>query len=390
VVITMAPSRISLFVSLLGVGLALATSAAAQPSRAGSEPAVTPSASATAAPTPQLHHAPVAVAPAGEPLVIPATILHPQLIRRALLVFRNESSKRYREVPFLRSEGEGYAATLPEDQVIAPSLEYTIELELAQGRRVAVFGSRSAPHRVQVPDNGMDLIEQALSRRVDGRRSVFGAGSEYVSFGTSVADVRTAAGTTEHTEVDDWYLRFEGGYRYRPLRVVSEFGINVGVVRGHAPVPVRKLQPGQSEAERFDVGLNYAAPWIRFRMHDLAYFDARFLVNVTEVGFSVGSGATLRIGDPFASQLALGFETIQTFGTRFFTQLDIQAHDRVRISPIVEVTNMPSAEEFGVRLLGEVGVDIGWGFAATARGGYQARRSTSGGSALGGALSYAF
>jgi hypothetical protein len=54
------------------------------------------------------------------------------------------------------------------------------------------------------------------------------------------------------------------------------------------------------------------------------------------------------------------------------------------------VTNMPSADKFGVRLLGEVGVSIGWGFAATARGGYQARRATSGGGTLGGTVSYAF
>ena len=384
----MAPSRLPVPLRLLAIVLGLAAPCGAAWAGPGEEGERSTPAAAVAGPT--LHHAPISVAPAGEALEVPATLSYPHLVRRALLVFRSGTSKAFHEVPFLRSADGGYVAIIPDSEVVAPELDYTLEIEQTDGRRVAAFRSRKDPQRVQVPEDGMDLIEQALASRVDDRRSVFSAGSEFASFGTSLARVPTAGGPTTSREVDDWYLRFEGGYSYRPLRVVSEFGIRAGVVRGHAPVPVRELQPGQSEAERFDVGLNYAAPWIRFRLHDLAYFDARFLVNVTEVGFSVGSGATLHIGDPFASQLSLGFETIQTFGTRFFTELDIQAHERVRISPIVELTNWPSADEFGVRLLGEVGVDIGWGFAATARGGYQARRSTRGGATLGGTLAYAF
>ncbi len=109
-----------------------------------------------------------------------------------------------------------------------------------------------------------------------------------------------------------------------------------------------------------------------------------------EVGVSAGTGATLHIGDLRGSKLSLGFETIQIFGLGFFTQVDIQAHDRLRVSPIIEATNMPSASDYGVRLLGEVGFDIGYGFAVAGRGGYQARDATSGGPSGGGTVSYAF
>jgi hypothetical protein len=57
---------------------------------------------------------------------------------------------------------------------------------------------------------------------------------------------------------------------------------------------------------------------------------------------------------------------------------------------VIEVTNMPSAEEYGVRLLGEVSFELAGGFSLAARGGYQARVANSGGPSGGATLSYAF
>ena len=143
-------------------------------------------------------------------------------------------------------------------------------------------------------------------------------------------------------------------------------------------------------AERFDVGLNYGAPTVRFRLHDAVHLEGELLTSVTEVGFSWGGGGALLIGDPYGSKLTLGFESIQTFGTRFWSRMDVRANDRFVIAPIVEITNMPSAEDYGVRLLGEAQLEVGSGFAVAARGGYQARLATSGGPAFGATLSYAF
>jgi hypothetical protein len=210
-----------------------------------------------------------------------------------------------------------------------------------------------------------------------------------VSFGKSIARVEGPDGLVERV-VNDRYYRVEGAYTYRPLRVISEFSIRVGVVRGSAPVPVRDLLPGQSEDERFDVGLNYGAPSVRFRLGEHWHLDGSFIANITEVGFSAGTGAGLHIGDIHGSKVSFGFEAIQTFGVRFFTQVDIQAVRWLKLSPIIEVTNMPSADDYGVRLLGELGFDIGAGFALAGRGGYQARDFTSGGFSAGGAVGYGF
>jgi hypothetical protein len=237
----------------------------------------------------------------------------------------------------------------------------------------------------------MDARERALLTRLDGRRSVFSVSGEYVDFGTSKANVQDVNGIASRANVHDEFFRVEGSYTYRPLRVVTEFSLRIGVVRGTSPVPLSAAPaPGKSEADRFKVGLNYGAPTVRLRLDDIVHLEAEFLTSVTETGFSVGTGAALLIGDPYGSKLTLGAESIQVFGTRMWTRMDIRASRSVSVAPVVEVTNMPHADNYGVRLLGEVTDQLGQGFSIALRGGYQARVSTGGGPSAGGTLGCAF
>jgi len=57
---------------------------------------------------------------------------------------------------------------------------------------------------------------------------------------------------------------------------------------------------------------------------------------------------------------------------------------------MIEVTSMPHGSTTGVRLLLDLGFDLGKGFSLTLRGGYQARSFASGGPAAGGSFTYAF
>ena len=340
---------------------------------------------------PRLHHAPVSVATAHQPLTVRASIDNPQLVKQALVVYRIGADPALHQVKFRRGSDGPYVAIIPAADVRWPALSYAIEIERLDGTRLAVFASRDNMHRVEVPEDLMDVRERALSGRLDNRRSVFAAGAEYVSFGKSDATAPDAAGVAVPVQVDDYYYRVEGSYTYRPLRVVSEFSLRAGVVRGSSPVPLDTQQnQGKSLAERSKVGLNYGAPTVQFRLADNWHLEGEFLTSVTEVGFSVGGGGALLIGDPYGSKLKVGFEGIQVFGTRFYSELDIRASDRVVLTPIVEVSDMPHADSYGVRLVGQVGVDLGSGFSVAARGGYQARKSTSGGPSAGGTLSYAF
>jgi hypothetical protein len=253
---------------------------------------------------------------------------------------------------------------------------------------------------VQVMDDRMDVRERALLKRLDGRRSVVTGAGEFVRFGTTRGSgpipcapgqgADCPAGKSRTPEVDDQYWRVEVGYTYRPLRTVAEFGLRIGVVRGTSLVDLPQL-----DMSKYKVGLNYAAPSVRFRMHDMWHLDLELVTSITEIGFSVGGGGSLLIGDPRSTHLTLGAEAVGLtrptyFGSRFFTRLDVQVHSRVTLAPVIEVTDMPHADAFGVRLYGDVAIDVGHGFSLGVRGGYQARRSTSGGVGLGGAASYAF
>ena len=346
---------------------------------------------------PRVHHAPLAVATAHEPFVARAELDHPELVKRVVLVYRTRPGAELREVSFRRGTGaEGrpepsYVAELGPQDVLPPFLEYLIEIESLDGTRAPAFASREQLQRVEVPPDHADEREKALLARLDGRRSVTQASAEYVYFGKSQVSTTNADGSPAELEIRDAYFRVEASYTYRVLRTVAEFSLRAGIVRGRSPVPVSEdLAPGQAPDERFDVGLNYGSPAVRFRMNDWFHLEAEFLTSVTEVGFSAGTGGALLFGDPYGTKLTLGFETVKTFGTRFYGRTDIVASRYLHVAPIVEVTNMPHADDYGVRLLGEVDVAPGAGVSFAVRGGYQARSFTSGGPGAGLTFRYAF
>lgn len=413
-------TRSSSWLCALALGLAPATARAAEPPKAPSAafsapsaPANTPKsaparndASETRSPAPsavapnaappapaaaspaeaplrgELSHAPVSFARIGDSILVRASIEHPELVRRAVLVYR-ATDGRLVEVPFERAPNGPYVALVPGDQVRPPSLGYTIELEDESGNRQSVFATRAAMHHVQVAEERADVQEDALLSRIDGRRSLFTLVGDYVSFGESSASIQ---GSPTPLTVTDHYYRGEAKYTYRLLRTVSEFGIRVGLVRGQSPVPDAK------SPSDLDVGLNYGAPRVQFRLTDLFHLDAEILASLTEEGMSFGGAGALHVGDVFGSQLVVGFEAIRVFGVSAYSRLDVAAARRLTLSAIVEGTNTPHAgpNRFGVRLLGEVGVDLGSGFRIAGRGGYQARDSASGGPSVGLVGSFAF
>jgi hypothetical protein len=350
-----------------------------------------PSQPAGAAPFPRLHHAPRAVAPTHTALEIPAEIDFPHLVRRAVVAYRPlpafgyPASSEFSEAEFLRGAPGPYVATIPAEAVRAPGLEYAIELELVDGRKVPAFASRAAPHSVLVSEDLMDVREHAALERLGGRRSVVSTFAEFVSFGPTTTNNGT-------TVVPDKYYQVEAAYTYRLLRTIDEFTFHTGVMRGISPVP-GTIDPSCATFPTCNdrkVGWYYAAASVKLRIADLWRIDVKLLTGLTEVKFSGGGGGAVEVGDPYGSKLRIGFESIAIVGTRFFSQVDIQASPHLRLSPIIEATDMPHADRFGVRLIGEALYDVGNGFLVGVRGGYQARDSTSGGPSAGLRLGYAF
>lgn len=357
--------------------------------KARAQTAASPTTEAPAAVTVRVHHAPKSVAPPHVRLELGARVEHVELARRVVLVYRHQGAVL--EVPFERSsQGQGsepYIAVVPEDHV-GNDLAYAIEVEDLAGRRAPVFASRESMHPVQLTPDLTDAQEAALLEQNEGRRSTVSAFGEVVSFGTTDAMVRepgSAPGSPlTSRRFSDGYYRVEGAYTYRILRTVAEFGIRAGVVRG------RSVVAGETDPNRFDVGLNYGAPRLRLRATPELHFEGEFLTSVTEVGFAVGGGGAVIIGDPYATRLALGVEGIDLFGWRAYSRLDVVTSRRWSFAPIVEVTTMPNADKAGVRLIGELGLNLGKGFAAQLRGGYQARSFSDGGPSAGLAAAYSF
>lgn len=380
---------------LAAAGLARAQ-ANPPPAPAPDAPATAPDVPATApAPTapeppkpalPRIHHAPPSVVDASADLEVGAIIERPDLVKRAVLVYRH--GRAVSEVPFRRSAhatSSPYVAIIPAKDVASPLVAYAIEIETVDGSRVQAFATRADMHPVAVMGDVMDAREQALLDRLNGRRSVVSLQGEYVHFGTSDATVVGADGARTTQRFADAYYRVEGSYTYRFLRTVAEFGIRAGGVRG------RSVVAGETDPSKFDVGLNYGAPRLRLRAMDGLHFEAELLTSVTEVGFSGGGGGAVIIGDPYGSRFVLGFESIETFGSRGYSRLDVAASRRIpMVGAMIEVTNMPHAARAGVRLLADVGFDLGAGFGVIVRGGYQARVFESGGPALGLTASYSF
>jgi hypothetical protein len=325
---------------------------------------------------PLLHHVPLATAPQHTRVAIAATIDRPDLVKRATVAYRH--GDEVDEVDFRRSSfaDEPYIAVIPAEHVDRPNIAYAIELESTSGQKMAVFASRDEMHPVEVVGDFVDAKEEALLTRLAGRRFVVETNGEYAYFGKENAPATAQP-------VSDAFWRLEAGFTYRLLRTISEFGIRGGVYRGTSAVP------GETDPSKYRVGLNYGAPWMRLRASDWLHFEGELLTSITEVGFSLGGGAAVLLGDEYGSHLTLGFESINIFGTRGTSRFDVVAAHGLRLAPTIEVTSMPHASSAGVRLLLDLGVDLGH-WTLMLRGGYQARVFDSGGPAAGGAVAYAF
>jgi hypothetical protein len=334
-------------------------------------------ASADPAPVlPELHHAPVSNARAAQPLQILADFAHPEALGHAVLLHRAAGESTYHEVPFQRS-AQFYLAVIGPESVRDGGLSYAIELESSSGQRLPGFASREQPFEVQVQLDEDEANEKATLRRVNGLRSSARVSGEWVTFGKSTTQSSVAPDVAPQTlSLDDHYYRLEASYAYRPLRTIDEFGVRLGLVRGSSP-------HASGSSVQKDVGLNYAAPWVRLRLSDGFRVSGHLVTGVTEVNFSMGAGAELSFGDPYGANLSVGFESIEGFGSRFFTKVDIGVSDRIVLSPIVEATNMPNADRYGVRLLAQLGVQLTSQFRLLALGGYQARKAVSGGPSIG-------
>jgi hypothetical protein len=102
--------------------------------------------------------------------------------------------------------------------------------------------------------------------------------------------------------------------------------------------------------------------------------DGRVMVMATQEGFALGGRIEGRLGDRDASHIALGVESLADVGTSGFFRLGWGTIPRTPMAATVEITQVPAhTNEAGVRLIYDIGRDLGNGVRLGVRVGYAAR-----------------
>lgn len=329
-----------------------------------------------------VRHVPVAEAEAGASLSVPARVER-GFESTVTLHFRPVVSPTWRTAEFQR-QGEEWAAVIPASQMMAPGVDYFIEVAGPDGRPQAAFASAAMPHRISVRQSAGDLRRDRELGRSAGRRSRFSAMGEWVDFGT-----RTYEKDGMQREIPDRYYRIDASYTYLllayPLKAFRIGGLRLlgtspEARRGDGADCPGTLAECDIEAG-FKVG-GYAE--LRFAVQDGVEVDTRGTFMATKEGFNIGGRGELRFGVEDGSHVAMGGELLADVGSSAFFRLGWDTVPGVPMTATVEVLDYPAdIRSTGVRLVYGIAHPFPTGLRIGARVSYQARDELVGGAGAG-------
>lgn len=347
------------------VPLALILAAAAGPAQAGA-----------------VRHVPVAEAEAGRALTVPAKVER-GFESTVTLHFRPALAASWKTAEFQR-QGEEWAAVIPAGQMLAPGVDYFIDVRGPDGRPQAVFASQEMPHRITVRRSTGDVRRDRELARAAGRRSRFSTMAEWVDFGT-----RTYEKDGMARDIPDRYYRVDASYTYLllayPLKAFRIGGLRLlgtspEVVRGDGAECPGTLAECDVEAG-FKVG-GYAE--LRFAVQEGVEVDTRGTFMATKEGFNVGGRGELRFGVEDGSHVAMGGELLADVGSSAFFRLGWDTVPGIPMTATVEVLDYPAdLRAAGVRLVYGLAHPFESGLRLGARVSYQARDELVGGAGAG-------
>lgn len=295
----------------------------------------------------------------GVPLDFAFLVTLPDTVRSAWLYFRPAGQTTFKRLE-LASGGDAYlVGTVSSELVRPPGLEYFVEVLFADGDRPRpAIGSNGRPLRVEVEAAPDPLPVDSRGR---SRVSVF---LDYVDF-----DGLSAGRDKDqyvHGEIDFMY-RFRKSWIYS-LRL--GFGTMDGVGGPKDVIdddPEGCLDAGGQFRCR-DVSYNYAYTELEWHLGDFiglmlrpqwgsAFRDSEPEEGVNREFFDAfGLRARLRLGKEEASNLILGVAATQELGKLFEAVFAWAVVPEFPAVLSVQVTDQPVIEDFGVRLI----ADIGW------------------------------
>lgn len=300
----------------------------------------------------------------------------------AVLHVRGAGQPAYASYPMAPAGAGYFSATIPEDKMTGPEVQFFIEAATAAGTVVPVVGKSGAPERVELkpPPLGPPKSKTAQT----------------VMVLTDYADYNRFRGNDRVWQTEGVFQVRYGDTGVRALR--SGFGVYRGVGGAVEELDVQNLEPRR-------VGLTYG--YLELEVAPLKAFSVigRTVVGLDEDGVTGGGQVLLRIGNDLQTNLVLGGELLGGVGLRGFTQLELNTFPRFPILLRIEVSNQPagaraSDDQIGLDTVaqgsGEVGgrgiVQVGWRIVdplvLSVRGSFQGRTINHAGPGFGGAVSY--
>jgi len=295
-------------------------------------------------------------------------VLAPDRAGTIVVEWRPRGGGRGGRVVAARDVG-GWIAELPEAAVQPPGFSYWAIERLDDGTERPIFASAADPHPVQVFDTTRDAGRRDELEGLRGRRSEMTARGEWVDFGQRRVPLYGS-------DVPDRYYRLEAGFSYAILSAVDRIDIAIGHLRGRAATL------GVRDPD-FRVGTDYGRAAITWLADPLVRIRTSILFGISQEGFEEGGGGDLILGQPWRTSFTVGVDGVTTLGWTGRVRLGWATVERVPMGASIAVTTFPAGEDAGVRLLYDVGIEIGDAWLVRAEGGYQGRTSVTGGPAAG-------
>lgn len=319
----------------------------------------------------------------GHAVALAFLVVDPAATARAWLYARPRGAADYQRLP-LTADGDGYVrAEIPAELVAPPGVEWFIEAVSADGEPAAVWADRQAPATIDVANAREPAYAQA------GRSRVTLSG-DYVDF-----DGGLGGGW-------DQYQQLELDFMYRFERPIYALRLGLGTLAGiGGPKDVidadatDQCRDGDGTLRCRRLAFTYVYAEVELALSSKIALMIRpqagrltsdertngdvgdCLDGTPDPSCSISAGyglrGRLRIGEERGTNLLLGAGFTQDVGTLLEAAYAWAPHVQVPVLLAVQVTDLPVPEDFGVRIVGDVGWrKLAWVYPSL-RVSYQAR-----------------
>lgn len=304
----------------------------------------------------------------GSAVELAFTIVAPKVVDRAWLYYRNRKDDGFSRVQLVRDGDTYLRGTIPATVAVPPGIEYFVEIAdgVADHEPVAVIGSQEVPRRIDVQATVEDKPPELRDR---SRVTLF---TDYVDFDGGLS------------KGFDQYLHAEIDFMYRFHRPIYALRVGFGTLGGFGgPKDIIDADPtegcldslGNYRCRRVSFSYAYTELEHRFSRNIAVMLRPQFGtgtsdlrpdgdagrcntddINQCDFFSAFGMRARLRIGDERATNLVLGVGVTQNVGAVFEAAYTWSVIPLFPIKLAAQVTDQPVPEDYGVRII----ADVGW------------------------------